>query len=101
MDFSIPGCISISILLISDTVLRSLTQSSDHCFRYIKVDVGLVSPAHSHAYGEYLEEARCGEERWFYIQAKDSAGNNMNTNTDSFEVGGHVISEAYYLILYY
>lgn len=46
----------------------------------------MVSPTASIAYGQYLSEVRCGEERYFYVQAKDAAGNNMNTNTDSFEV---------------
>jgi hypothetical protein len=52
---------------------------------YVHVDVGQVSPTSSIAYGKYLNEVRCGEERFFYVQARDIAGNNMNTNVDSFE----------------
>lgn len=52
----------------------------------IDVQIGMVSAARSEAYGRYLLDVNCGVERFFYIQAKDQAGNNMNTNSDSFQV---------------
>ena len=52
----------------------------------IDVSVGIVDARRSEAYGNYLTAVNAGVERFFYIQAKDQAGNNINTNTDSFEV---------------
>jgi hypothetical protein len=51
----------------------------------VEVVTGEINARMSEAYGEYLTQVHVGESVRFYVQAKDSAGNMMRSNSDTFQ----------------
>ena len=52
----------------------------------LEVATGTVNADNSVAYGEFLTAARCLESRSFFIQAKDTADNDLKSNQEVFQV---------------
>lgn len=52
----------------------------------LEVATGTVNADNSVAYSEYLTAARCLESRSFFIQAKDTADNDLKSNQEVFQV---------------